>query len=95
MEKNQKVWIWGSAGELTNGIFIGYDGDWLKVDTGDYVVFKKKKQIFDNEEEAKAWQLVKRVKRLLNQGIPMEQVIFPDDKEAYEKAMNMFPEELI
>ena len=91
----QTVWIWSTTGEVIEGLFVGYENQWLKIDIGNYIVFKKRKQIFESIEAANAWQLVKRVKRLLNQGTPMEEVIFPDDNEAYKKALELFPEELI
>lgn len=95
MQKNTTVWIWNSSGELLKGVFVGAENGWLKIDIGDYVLFKKQNQIFKDEETAKAWQLVKRVKRLLHNGIPMEDIIYTDDKEAFDKAVELFPEELI
>jgi DNA gyrase/topoisomerase IV subunit B len=95
MEVGQTVWIWNTSGDVISGEYKGRDGEWLKVDIGSHIVFKPNKQIFTDEVEAKAWQLVRRVKRLLNQGIPMEEIVFPDDEDAYNKAMELFPEELI
>jgi DNA gyrase/topoisomerase IV subunit B len=95
MEVGQTVWIWNTSGDVIAGEYKGRDGEWLKVDIGSHIVFKPNKQIFTDEAEAKAWQLVRRVKRLLNQGIPMEEIVFSDDEDAYNKAMELFPEELI
>jgi len=95
MTLGDKIWIWDSSGRVDSGIFIGEEGEWCKVDIGDYIKFKKCSDIFTDKERAYAWQYVKRVKRLLNQGVPIEDVTSVDDKEKYQLAIKLFPEELI
>ena len=95
MEKGTVVWVWQTSGEVTQGTFVGNDQSWLKVDIGSHIMFKPKEQVFQSEDEARAWQLVKRVKRLLKMGMSMEEVISFDEREDIQKAIELFPEELI
>ena len=95
MKTGGTVWVWDSSGSIVSGKFVGIDGNWCKVDTGDYIKFKKKCDVFISEDTALAWQFVKRVKRLLNKGIPIREVISTEDKKQYDLALELFPEELI
>ena len=95
MEIGQHVWIWNVSGDVTSGTIQGKDGDWLFINIGSHTISRMPDKVFTTEMEAKAWQLVKRVKRLLSRGVPMDEIIHPEDKEVFDKALELFPEELI
>lgn len=95
MKIGDVFWVWNSSGEIVKGAYIGEDNGWLKIHDGDYTLFKKPHHIFKDLEVAEAWQIVNRFKRFLKQGVPPDLIISVDDKPALEKAMELFPEELI
>jgi hypothetical protein len=98
INQGDTVFILEAAGSIVEGIYSGEKSEGMfGVLVGlDKTIFKRKLNIFADKKTAQAQWLVRRFKRMRYQGIPVDEIIFTEaDKPALERAMELWPEDLI
>ncbi len=92
------VFILAGAGSISEGVFTGEQSEGMFGVTLPFnkVYFKNMKDIFKDEETAKARWFIKRFKRLAAQGYPIDEIVSEDlDKRSIEIATKLWPEDMV